>query len=87
MNLDIKNFLSNTFNRSKATLIVIGLTALIIFYLNATKTDTEIVDVSEKIWPISAVPAEYKNTLPNLKLFGEITSARRSDLRASVGGK
>ena len=87
MNLDIKNFLNNTFNRSKATLIVIGLTALIIFYLNATKTDTEIVDVSEKTWPINAVQAEYKNTTPNLKLFGEITSARRSDLRVSVGGQ
>ena len=76
MNLDIKNFISNTFNKSKATLIVIGLTALIIFYLNATKTDTEIVDVSEKIWPISAIQAEYKNTTPNLKLFGEIISSR-----------
>ena len=87
MNLDIKNFLNNTFNRSKATLIAIGLTLLIIFYLNATKTDTEIVDISEKTWPINAVGAEYKNTTPNLKLFGEITSARRSDLRVSVGGQ
>ena len=87
MNLDIKNFLSNTFNRSKATLIVIGLTALIIFYLNATKTGTEIVDAPEKLWPINATQAEYKNITPNLKLFGEITSARRSDLRVSVGGQ
>ena len=87
MNLDIKNFINNTFNRSKATLIVIGLTALIIFYLNATKTDTEIVGVSEKIWPINAIQAEYKNTTPNLKLFGEIISSRRSDLRVSVGGQ
>ena len=87
MNLDIKNFLNNALNRSKATLIAIGLTLLIIFYLNATKTDTEIVDVSEKIWPITAIQAEYKNTTPNLTLFGEIISARRSDLRVSVGGQ
>ena len=87
MNLDIKNFLNNTFNRSKATLIVIGLTALIIFYLNATKTDTEIVDAPEKVWPITAIEAEYKNITPQLKLFGEIISARRSDLRVSVGGQ
>ena len=46
MNLDIKNFLNNALNRSKATLIAIGLTLLIVFYLNATKTDTDIVDVS-----------------------------------------
>ena len=65
MNLDIKIFLNNTFNRSKATLIVIGLTALIIFYLNSTKTDTEIVDIYEKTWPINALGAEYKNTTPN----------------------
>ena len=87
MNLDIKNFLKNAFTRSKATLIVVGLTALIIFYLNATKTETEIVNAPEKLWPINAVEAEYKNTTPNLKLFGEIISSRRSDLRVSVGGQ
>ena len=87
MNLDIKNFLKNAFTRSIATLIAVGLTALIIFYLNATKTETEIVNAPEKLWPINAVQAEYKNTTPNLKLFGEIISARRSDLRVSVGGQ
>jgi RND family efflux transporter MFP subunit len=87
MNLDIKNIFKNAFTKSKATLIVVGLTALIIFYLNATKTETEIVNAPEKLWPIQAVQAEYKNTTPNLKVFGEITSARRSDLRVSVGGQ
>ena len=87
MNIGIKTFLKDTFTKSKATLIVVGLTALIIFYLNSTKTETEIVDAPEKLWPINAIQAEYKNTTPNLKLFGEITSARRSDLRVSVGGQ
>ena len=87
MNLDIKNIFKNAFTKSKATLIVVGLTALIIFYLNVTKTETEIVNAPEKLWPINAVQAEYKNTTPNLKLFGEIISARRSDLRVSVGGQ
>ena len=85
--MGIKTFLKDTFTKSKATIIVVGLTALIIFYLNATKTETEIVDAPEKLWPINAIQAEYKNTTPNLKLFGEITSARRSDLRVSVGGQ
>ena len=78
MNLDIKNFLKNAFTKSKATLIAVGLTALIIFYLNATKTETEIVNAPEKLWPINAVLAEYKNTTPNLKLFGEIISENNS---------
>ena len=87
MNSKKKNFLNQVFKRSIPTLILVGFTVLFIFYLMATKTEPEIIDAPEKVWPIEAVIAEYKNITPHLKLFGEITSARRSDLRASVGGQ
>ncbi len=87
MNSEKKNFLNQVLKRSIPTLILVGFTVLFIFYLMATKTEPEIIDAPEKVWPIEAAIAEYKNITPHLKLFGEITSARRSDLRASVGGQ
>ena len=87
MNSEKKNFLNQVFKRSKSTLILVGFTVLFIFYLMTTKTEPEIIDAPEKVWPIEAAVAEYKNITPQLKLFGEITSARRSDLRVSVGGR
>ena len=87
MNSEKKNFLNQVFKRSKSTLILVGFTVLFIFYLMTTKTEPEIIDAPEKVWPIEAAVAEYKNITPQLKLYGEITSARRSDLRVSVGGQ
>jgi len=87
MNAEKKNFLNQVFKRSKSTLILVGFTVLFIFYLMTTKTEPEIIDAPEKVWPIEAAVAEYKNITPQLKLYGEITSARRSDLRVSVGGQ
>ena len=87
MNSEKKNFLNQVFKRSKATLILVGFTVLFIFYLMTTKTEPEIIDATEIVCRIAAAVAEYTNITPQLKLYRELTSARRSDLRVSVGGR
>ena len=87
MNNQLKNKIKQLFQKSKRTVLLIACTVLFIVYLTITKTEPELVIIPEKAWPIEVVIAEHKNITPHLKLFGEITSARRSDLRASVGGQ
>tara|TARA_B110000438_G_scaffold115539_1_gene113194 strand:- start:5197 stop:6315 length:1119 start_codon:yes stop_codon:yes gene_type:complete len=72
---------------TKSMLILLGFTAIVIFYLSATKPDPELVIFEEKIWPVSAQTIQYKDIQPQLKLYGEILSSRRSELRALVGGQ
>ncbi len=72
MNSEKKNFLNQVFKRSKATLILVGFTVLFIFYLMTTKTEPEIIDAPEKVWPIEAAVAEYKNITPQLKYMEKL---------------
>ena len=67
--------------------MLIAFTFLFVVYLTLTKTEPELVIIPEKVWPVAAISVEYKDVTPNLELFGEITSARRSELRVSVGGQ
>jgi RND family efflux transporter MFP subunit len=87
MNNQLKNKIKQLFQKSKRTLMLIALTFLFVVYLTLTKTEPELVIIPEKVWPVTAIQAEYKDVTPNLELFGEITSARRSELRVSVGGR
>ena len=87
MNSQLNNKIKQLFQKSKRTVLLIACTVLFIVYLTITKTEPELVIIPEKAWPIEVAIAEHKNITPHLKLFGEITSARRSDLRASVGGQ
>ena len=84
---EVKKYVLNKFKSSRPMMILIGSTFLFIFILNVTKTEPELLVLEEKIWPVSAVKAEYQDVQPTLNLFGEVISSRRSDLRAFVGGQ
>ena len=84
---EVKKYVLNKFKSSRPMMILIGSTFLFIFILNVTKTEPELLVLEEKIWPVSAVKAEYQDGQPTLNLFGEVISSRRSDLRAFVGGQ
>ena len=87
INSQLKNKIKQLFQKSKRTLMLIAFTFLFVVYLTLTKTEPELVIIPEKVWPVAAISVEYKDVTPNLELFGEITSARRSELRVSVGGR
>jgi len=87
INSQLKNKIKQLFQKSKRTLMLIAFTFLFVVYLTLTKTEPELVIIPEKVWPVAAISVEYKDVTPNLELFGEITSARRSELRVSVGGQ
>ena len=72
---------------TKSMLILLGFTSMVIFYLSATKPEPELLVMEEKVWPVSALIIKYADVQPQLKLFGEILSSRRSELRAFVGGQ
>ena len=72
---------------TKSMLILLGITSMVIFYLSATKPEPELLVMEEKVWPVSAQIIKYADVQPQLKLFGEILSSRRSELRAFVGGQ
>jgi len=83
----VKKYISEIPRSTKAIIILLTGTVLFIFYLSATKLDPPLIVAKEKVWPVSAQQAEYKDVQPQLRLFGEIVSSRRSDLRAFVGGQ
>jgi len=83
----VKKYISAVPRSTKATIILLAGTVLVIFYLSATKLDPPLIVAEEKVWPVSAQQAEYQDIQPQLRLFGEIVSSRRSDLRAFVGGQ
>ena len=83
----VKKYISEILRSNKATIILLTGTVLFIFYLSATKPEPPMTIIKEKVWPVSAQQAEYKDIQPQLKLFGEIIASRRSELRAFVGGQ
>jgi RND family efflux transporter MFP subunit len=83
----VKKYISEIPRSTKATIILLTGTVLFIFYLSATKPAPPATIIKEKVWPVSAQQAEYKDIQPQLKLFGEIIASRRSELRAFVGGQ
>lgn len=68
-------------------MILIGSTFLFIFFLNVTEKEPELLVLEEKVWPVSAIEAQYQDIQPTLNLYGEVIASRRSDLRAFVGGQ
>lgn len=68
-------------------ILVIGVGVAIAGYLKATKPAVVAKPLSERVWTISAIPANVENIQPRIKLFGEVVSGRTIDLRPQVSGK
>ncbi len=41
---------------------------------------------TERVWPVEVIEAHYGTVRPELRLFGEVTAGRRSELRPLVSG-
>lgn len=63
------------------------LTAVIIALLFATRPRLSPVAVEERSWPVEVVSVQQRDEQPQLQLFGEVVSGRRSELRALVPGR
>ena len=84
---EAKKYILDKLRTNRPMMILIGTTFLFIFILNVTEDEPELLVLEEKVWPVSAVRAIYQDVQPTLNLYGEVTSSRRSDLRAFVGGQ
>ncbi|MDH3978805.1 MAG: HlyD family secretion protein, partial [Gammaproteobacteria bacterium] len=67
-------------------LLIIGITAVIIWTLVATRPQLEAVEAPEQIWNVDVIKAQHAEVTPLLGLFGEVVAGRRSELRPSVNG-
>jgi RND family efflux transporter MFP subunit len=67
-------------------LLIVGVTATIIFTLMATRPELEPVQAPERIWNVNIIEARQGKIQPMLNLFGEVVAGRRSELRPSVSG-
>ena len=83
----IKNRILGLQKSTKSMLILLSFTVMVIFYLAASKPEAELLMIEEKVWPVAAQIVKHADVQPQLKLFGEILSSRRSELRAFVGGQ
>jgi len=67
-------------------MLIVSVTLAIIFLLIATRPRMRPVPVPERVWPVEVIEAHYGTVQPELKLFGEVTAGRRSELRPLVSG-
>lgn len=61
--------------------IVIG------FYLLSTRKVLVPIAPEERVWAVDAVSASYADVQPELTLYGQVVSARSSELRGRVSGR
>jgi RND family efflux transporter MFP subunit len=67
-------------------ILIVLVTLTIIFILIATRPRMRPVPVPERVWPVEVIEAHYGTVRPELRLFGEVTAGRRSELRPLVSG-
>ena len=67
-------------------ILIVSVTLAIIFLLIATRPRMRPVPAAERVWPVEVIEAHYGTVQPELKLFGEVTAGRRSELRPLVSG-
>ncbi len=67
-------------------ILIVLVTLTIIFILIATRPRMRPVPVAERVWPVEVIEAHYGTVRPELRLFGEVTAGRRSELRPLVSG-
>ena len=72
--------------RAAVPFIFVGLAALLVFALIATRPDTTPAPAEERRWPIEVVAVDRGAYAPILRLQGFIESPRAATLRAAVEG-
>jgi len=68
-------------------LLIVALAVILIALLLATRPKLEPVVLEERVWPVEVAEVYRGDEQPELELFGEIVSGRRSELRALVPGR
>ncbi len=68
-------------------LLIIAVAVAVIAALMITRPKLEPVPLEERVWPVEVVQVFRADQQPELELFGEVVSGRRSELRALVPGR
>jgi RND family efflux transporter MFP subunit len=74
------------FRRFLLPLIIVGVTAGIVYVLVATRPQIVPTVAPERVWPVDVVPARIGTIQPELNLFGEVVAGRRTELMPLVSG-
>ncbi|MDJ0928168.1 MAG: efflux RND transporter periplasmic adaptor subunit [Gammaproteobacteria bacterium] len=67
-------------------LVIVGMTAVVISLMIATRPELTPEESPERVWPVQAIAAKHQDMQPTLDLFGEVVAGRRSELRPQVAG-
>ena len=74
------------FRRFSLPLIILGVTAGIVFVLIATRPRIVPNEAPERVWPVEVTAARIGTIQPDLNLFGEVVAGRRTELMPLVSG-
>jgi len=67
--------------------MIISVTSAVVMYLlMATRPSLAPAPQTERIWPVNAVTANYTTIQPNVTVFGEVVTGRKSEMRTLVPG-
>ncbi len=80
----ISSALASVFRRP---LLIVAVAVVLIAVLLATRPGLDPVPLEERVWPVEVVAVSRADVQPELELFGEVVSGRRSELRALVPGR
>jgi RND family efflux transporter MFP subunit len=67
--------------------VILGVAVLGFAYLRATRPQATPSPAQEKVWPVSAVAAEFIDIRPNISEFGTVVAGSVVDLRPLVAGR
>jgi RND family efflux transporter MFP subunit len=73
-------------SRAGLPVIIVGVTALVVMVLTATRPRLQPLPAAERVWTVNAVTVKHETVQPELDLFGQVVAGRRSELRALVAG-
>ena len=68
-------------------LLVLGAAVVMAKNLIATRPQVAPSPALERVWAVTAVPAEVDDVSPELKVFGEVVAGRDVELRPLVAGR
>ncbi|MFT4591944.1 MAG: RND family efflux transporter MFP subunit [Gammaproteobacteria bacterium] len=68
-------------------LMILLVVIVIGFYLLSTRKVLVPIAPEERVWAVDAVSASYADVQPELTLYGQVVSARSSELRGRVSGR
>lgn len=66
-------------------LILLAVVLIVVLMLTRPRLDPVLIE--ERVWPVEVVEVYRRDVQPELELFGEVVSGRRSEMRALVPGR